>query len=92
MPTVNSRTLKYITFILQTSSRGYTHARSNWHSDFELKISKVKVTGAETGRAAYRVGHWGRTYLLLSGKKRDNDHIDAQSECRGFSYILHIQV
>ena len=42
------------------------HVRSNWKSKFDVKRLKVKVTGAEQGTTAYRVGQWGRSELFAT--------------------------
>jgi len=43
---------------------GLSDVTSNLHSNFEVKKSKVKVSGVEKARAEYRVVHWGYVHKL----------------------------
>jgi len=61
-PQFNSKTENHTMFKLRGK---VIHARSNWQR-YEVKRSKIKVTGAEKGKPAYHVVHWGRTYFLNS--------------------------
>jgi len=55
--TVNSKAKNRTTFKFIVE---VTHVRSNGHSNFEVKRSKVEVTGVEK-RVTHRVIHWGST-------------------------------
>jgi len=61
--TVNSKTENRTTFKRREEVIRFM---SNWQSNFEVKRSKVKVTAAGKGRVTYRVGHWGRSSLLVA--------------------------